>query len=214
MKDSFKPTGQMAIAILAAATKQQNQGIKLAKSGNVEEAISAFRKALKLNPNINLDSTGKTEEKDPQSFAKKLAVSTKIDRGTELAKSGNVEAAISAFKKALELNLNTNLDSTGKTQEIDPESFAKKLVVSTKKIDEGTKLAKSGNVEAAISAFKKALELDPNINLDSTGKTEEKDPQSFAIKLAASTKIDRGTELAKSGNVKAAISAFKKALAL
>ncbi|RQH12582.1 tetratricopeptide repeat protein [Okeania hirsuta] len=214
MKDSFKPTGQMAIAILAAATKQQNQGIKLAKSGNVEEAISAFRKALKLNPNINLDSTGKTEEKDPQSFAKKLAVSTKIDRGTELAKSGNVEAAISAFKKALELNLNTNLDSTGKTQEIDPESFAKKLVVSTKKIDEGTKLAKSGNVEAAISAFKKALELDPNINLDSTGKTEEKDPQSFARKLSASTKIDRGTELAKSGNVKAAISAFKKALAL
>ncbi|NET79541.1 tetratricopeptide repeat protein [Okeania sp. SIO1F9] len=214
MKDSFKPTGQMAIAILAAATKQQNQGIKLAKSGNVEEAISAFRKALKLNPNINLDSTGKTEEKDPQSFAKKLAVSTKIDRGTELAKSGNVEAAISAFKKALELNLNTNLDSTGKTQEIDPESFAKKLVVSTKKIDEGTKLAKSGNVEAAISAFKKALELDPNINLDSTGKTEEKDPQSFARKLSASTKIDRGTKLAKSGNVEAAISAFKKALEL
>ncbi|NEN93931.1 MAG: tetratricopeptide repeat protein, partial [Okeania sp. SIO3H1] len=65
MEDSFKPTGQMAIAFLAAAMKQQKQGIKLAKSGNVEAAISAFRKALELDPNINLDSTGKTEETDP-----------------------------------------------------------------------------------------------------------------------------------------------------
>ncbi|NEQ40858.1 MAG: response regulator [Okeania sp. SIO3I5] len=139
-------------------------------------------------------------------------VPTKINEGTKLAKSGNVEAAIFAFKKALELDPNINLDITGKTQEKDPQSFAQKLAAPTKKIDEGTELAKSGNVEAAISAFKKALEQDPNSNLDITGKTLEKDPESFARKLAAPQKIEEGIKLGKSGKPEEAVTILREIL--
>nr|WP_293104361.1 histidine kinase dimerization/phospho-acceptor domain-containing protein [Moorena sp. SIO3I6] len=197
--------------LINAAIEQRNEGIRLAKSGKVEEATSAFIKALEYQHNINLDRTGKTQEKDPESFAKKLAASTKIDQGTRLAKSGNVEVARSAFRIALELNPTSNLDRTGKTQEKDPESFAKKLAAPTK-IDEGTKLAKSGDIEGARSAFIQALEYKPNINLDSTGKTQEKDPESFAKKLAAPQKIEEGTKLGKSGKTEEAVAILKEAL--
>ena len=56
-------------------------------------------------------------------------------------------------------------------------------------------LAKTGEktkIKQAISIFKKALELEPEIDLDPDTETRDTDPKLVANKLAASAKVEEG----------------------
>ncbi|MCH2047009.1 MAG: hypothetical protein MK289_00415 [Trichodesmium sp. ALOHA_ZT_67] len=52
-------------------------------------------------------------------------------------------------------------------------------------------------MEPAISIFKKSLELEPEIDLDTNTKTRETDPQLVANKFAAPAKVKEAKKLAK-----------------
>ncbi|MDE5119394.1 MAG: hypothetical protein O4965_04225, partial [Trichodesmium sp. St19_bin1] len=136
-----------------------------------------------------------------------------IAEAKNLAKTGEkpkIKQAISIFKKALELEGEIDLDPNTKTRETNPQLVANKLAASGKLI-EGQKLAKDGNTEEAISLFKEAQKLSPEIDLDPDTETRETDPQLVANKLAAPAKLIEGKKLAKEGKIKEAINLYKEA---
>jgi hypothetical protein len=48
------------------------------------------------------------------------------------------------------------------------------------KVQQGSQLAQAGDMLVAISAFEEALELDPQIDLDTETETTETDPETAA----------------------------------
>jgi hypothetical protein len=69
------------------------------------------------------------------------------------------------------------------------------LPVHPSLIQEAKILAYTGEktkIKQAISIFKKALELEPEIDLDPDTETRDTDPQLVANKLAASAKVEEG----------------------
>ncbi len=53
-------------------------GRKLAEEGNVKEAVAIFRRAIELEPKIDLDPETKTIDKDPKAVAENLAAAAKV----------------------------------------------------------------------------------------------------------------------------------------
>ena len=90
------------------------EGKKLAKQGQIEEAIYLFKKAQELSPEIDLAPDTKTRETDPQLVAeivaKKYVVSVIVEESINLAKQGQIEEAIYLFKKAQKLSPEIPLD--------------------------------------------------------------------------------------------------------
>jgi len=84
-------------------------GEKLAQAGQIEEAISKFKKAQELEPCHKFDPEGK---------ARDIAASTLIKKGKKLAELGQIEAAVVQFKKA------QTVDSRFK---FEPEDYARQL---------------------------------------------------------------------------------------
>ena len=80
-------------------TKAKN----LAKTGEkpkIKQAISIFKKALELEPEIDLDPDTETRETDPQLVANKIAASAKVKEGKKLAKEGKIEQTINLYNQA------------------------------------------------------------------------------------------------------------------
>jgi len=125
-----------------------------------------------------------------------------IEEAKNLAETGekeNIKTAISIFKRAQELEPEIDLNPDTETIEIDPELVANKFFASGE-VEKGKKLAKQGNIEGAISIWKRAQELSPEIDLDPDTKAKETDPEVVANKFFASGKtgkIEKGKKLAK-----------------
>ena len=157
-------------------------GIALRKQGKLEEAITAYKKAIELDPN------------DAAAYG---------NLGIALRKQGKLEEAITAYKQAIELNPNDaaaygNLGNALDDQEKIEEAIAayKKAIAidpndATTYYNLGYVLRKQEKLEEAIVAYKKAIELDPD------------DPDAYR---------NLGVTLSKQGKLEEAITAYKKAI--
>ena len=75
---------------------------RLADLGNTEGAITVYREALALDPNVDLDpSTEDIQETDPIP----LVANGLLRRGTDLAQKGEIEEAILAYRQSQEFGL-------------------------------------------------------------------------------------------------------------
>ncbi|MCT7962606.1 hypothetical protein NG791_18210, partial [Laspinema sp. D1] len=116
-----------------------------------------------------------------------------VKEGEEEARGGQVDAAVTTFRKALKWS-NGGLD-------FEPEAKAQQLAEASERVKKGEELAEQGQGQAAVREFQEALNLDPSLNFQ---------PQ----KEAASLLVSRGETLVREGKVKEAISAYADAQTL
>ena len=86
------------------------KGKNLAKEGKIEEAISLFKEAQKLSPEIDLDPDTETRETDLELVANKFWAQGKIEKGKNLAKGGKIEEAINLYNEAQKLDSDVEID--------------------------------------------------------------------------------------------------------
>ncbi len=158
-------------------------GRDMARAGNTKGAIAHFKKALKLQPDLNLK---------PEVEARRLAAETLVEKGRDSAREDDVKGAIAHFREALELQPDLDLK---------PEVEARRLAAEAH-IEEGRDSAREGDVNSAVAQFTKAKGLDPTLRLD---------PQKEAQRLAVESIMAQGRSLAMQGDVGRAIAQFQKA---
>ncbi|NJM71135.1 MAG: hypothetical protein HC862_13405 [Scytonema sp. RU_4_4] len=83
-----------------------------------------------------------------------------IARGGELARDGNIDAAVSKFHKAQTWNPSLKFDPQAKAQEFVNKEQAERLVT------QGNYLVKEGKVTEAIAAYANAQQLDPKVEIN------------------------------------------------
>nr|WP_287325273.1 hypothetical protein [Okeania sp. SIO1F9] len=93
-----------AVAKKLAAPGKVEEGKYLAKDGKIEQAISLFKEAQKLQSDIDLNSDTEEIEKNPETVAKNFAALSKLEVGKTLAKHGEIDEAINLYKEAKKLD--------------------------------------------------------------------------------------------------------------
>ncbi|MGD1705206.1 WD40 repeat domain-containing protein, partial [Dapis sp. BLCC M229] len=130
------------------------EGEKLARESQAEpekfdQAVTAFKKALQWNPDLNLK---------PKVRAELLVKVEKLmEEGTQLARQGKIEAAIEKYKKAKEFDKVALIPTW---QNIDPEAKAK-YQATDELLNQGEELVKNGKVKEAIASYYEAEKIDP-----------------------------------------------------
>ncbi|MDH3493788.1 MAG: hypothetical protein OEM82_09580, partial [Acidobacteriota bacterium] len=89
-----------------AASVKVNDGRDLAQKGALDKAIDAFSKALKLDPQFDLNPMTKSIESNPEAVAL-------VWYGARSAEQGNLTEAIDSFRKARKLDPKIELDPNG-----------------------------------------------------------------------------------------------------
>ncbi|WP_341531379.1 ribosome assembly protein 4 (plasmid) [Nostoc sp. UHCC 0302] len=125
---------------------------------------------------------------------KKQAASALVAQGENLARKGNIQAAVTKFHKAQQWNVDLKLNPT------DPGKKAQQLADSSSLVAQGEELAQAGDLESAVVDFQKALKLDYKLEIEPRTK-------------AASILIDTGTSLVFKEKFKEALEAYNKAQA-
>ncbi|MCL2929233.1 MAG: hypothetical protein MGG37_14995 [Trichodesmium sp. MAG_R01] len=77
---------------------------------NIKQAISIFKKALELEPEIDLDPDTETRETDPQLVANKFIALGKIEKGKQLAEEGKIKEAINLYNETQKLDSDLEID--------------------------------------------------------------------------------------------------------
>jgi protein O-GlcNAc transferase len=196
----------------------KNRGLKLHRKGQLEEAVSCYRKALQLNPNLagvynnmgaGLQGLGRLEEAI-SSF--EMAVEIRPDyieahnnMGNLLQQMGRIDEAISSYHKVLEL---------------EPD-------LSEAHNNLGNAYHHMGQLSEAISCYQKALELRPDnaqayCNLGNGYQIEGRIDQAiFCYNKAVTLNPDNpeaynnmGAALKHCGRLEEAVSCHRKALEL
>ena len=201
---------EKADLVIRRGRRTADEGAELAGNGNIEGAITDFKEAQKLDPEVDLDPATPEIDKNPQAVVQHLAAPAKVEKGAELAGQGDIEGAITDFKEAQKFDPEVDLDPA--TPEIDknPQAVAQHLAASAK-VENGAGLAEQGDIEGAIAAFTEAQKLDPEVDLDPATPEIDKNPQAVAQHLAAPAKVEKGAELAGQGDIEGAITDFKEA---
>ena len=194
------------------ALAQVSEGRKRAIEGDVEGAIVAFQEARRLDPEIKLDLESKSPEEDLRAIAQKLAATAKVWKGCERALAGDVDGAIAIFREAQQMTPGIDLDPETEVIENDPQVVARYLA-ATARVGGGCDLARAGDVNGAIAAFREAQRLVPSIDLDQETDGIEQDPEALVKSLAPFSNIDWGIEFAKEGRLEEAIKEYDKAKA-
>jgi tetratricopeptide (TPR) repeat protein len=90
--------------LMAAAPFLVKEGEAQATAGNIDEAITTFRKALKWNPGLQLD---------PEAEARRLAAlglaRKQVEKAVALVRQGEVEQALAAYAEAKKLDPNLKI---------------------------------------------------------------------------------------------------------
>ncbi len=166
----------------AAACVQR--GVALRQKGDVDQAIAAFNRAVRLDPGNALAHQG---------------------RGNAFSTRGEYERAIADYTKALELDPNLPLTYVNrglafvKRKHIDRAiaDYTKALELDAKLplayLNRGSAHARRGEYDQAIADFTGALRLDPKLTL---------------------AHVNRGLAHAKKGEIDAAVADYDKALQL
>ena len=134
------------------AAAELDQGDRLLESGNLEEAIATYRRAIELNPDLSWSYH---------------------NLGEALAKLGQFEDAIAAFRRAIELNPDFSWSYHHLGDALDRQQQWEEAVVTFRRAIElnpehfgsyvglGQSLAKLGQLDEAIAAYRRAIELEP-----------------------------------------------------
>ncbi|MEM1168958.1 MAG: WD40 repeat domain-containing protein [Cyanobacteria bacterium P01_H01_bin.35] len=139
----------------AAARSWVVQAEKLARESKgeaekLEAAVAAFKKALKWNPNLNLNRNFKA-------WAKSLAEAEKLmEEGTKLAREGKIEEAIEKYQRAKEVDKVAFIPTL---QNIDPEAKAKYQAVDGL-LNKGIDFLRQENFKEAIASYQQAEKID------------------------------------------------------
>ncbi|MEB3280411.1 MAG: hypothetical protein VKK42_15980 [Lyngbya sp.] len=121
------------------------EGEKLAREGNVEEAIKTFKKAIEWNPDLNID---------PKVKAGSLAEAEKLmEEATKLEREGELTTAIQKYQQAIELDKVALIPTL---QNIDPEAK-----VIDELLNKGEERLRYGKVKEAIDNYKQAEKIHP-----------------------------------------------------
>ncbi|NEQ11683.1 MAG: hypothetical protein F6K37_39170, partial [Moorea sp. SIO4E2] len=179
---SFSPDGK------TLATASYDKTVRLWPVEDLGEMLARGCKLLEgyfVDHPESLDNLEKCQDSD----SKIAAASGFVKQGEELAKQGDVEAAIAKFQKAKQWN--TEL-------ELELEKKAKAIALVAK----GEELAKEGDVEGAIAKFQEAKQWNTELELQ---------PEIKAKQLAAPAKVKQGEELAEEGQLTKALSLYKEA---
>ncbi|MCL4751814.1 MAG: tetratricopeptide repeat protein [Myxococcales bacterium] len=142
-----------------------NRGVELAQGGDLDRAISAYRRALQLEPrdaiahyDLGLALQRKEDwegaifhlsralELEPDEQHRRALVGAHVNHGVSLSERGDVSGAIAAYRRALELD--------------DQNANAHRNL--------GLALEKSGDRPGSISALRRAVELAPNPEMKGT----------------------------------------------
>ncbi|MGD1705210.1 hypothetical protein ACP6PM_36320, partial [Dapis sp. BLCC M229] len=110
-----------------------------------------------------------------------------------------LEEAVAKFEKALKWNSDLDLK---------PKVRAASLAEAEKLMEEGTKLAREGKIEAAIEKYQRAKELDKVAFIPTW---QNIDPEAKAKYQAVDEFLDKGSQLVKKGKVKEAIASYQEA---
>jgi len=134
------------------AMAELNEGDRLLESGNLEEAIAAYRHAIELNPDLSWSYH---------------------NLGEALGKLGQFEDAIAAFRRAIELNPDFSWSYHHLGDALDRQQQWEEAVVAFRRAIElnpehfgsyvglGQSLMKLGQLDETIVAYRRASELEP-----------------------------------------------------
>jgi protein O-mannosyl-transferase len=198
------------------AEAYNNLGITYIQLGNRQKAIEQFRQAVKHNPdyqdaqnNLRIAQTQQDRLKEPASATKTAKIGNidtfqgRMQAGTALIKSGDLDGAIKHFREALKL---------------EPENM-------NAHVSMGMALAYKQDYEQAISHFRRAITINPSIPeiynslavaLTYTGKTDEAMMQlKKALEINprfAKAHNSLGVMLAQSGNIDEGIAHLREAI--
>ncbi|WP_341532185.1 hypothetical protein WKK05_40220 (plasmid) [Nostoc sp. UHCC 0302] len=173
---------------IAAASFLDKEGEEQARQGNIKDAVESFRQALQWKPSLTFNPDAKAQQL--------VKASALVKEGKESGEQGNVEAALAAFQEALKLD--PSLDFKPKTKVAFLLVTRGEKLLEGKQFTQGEELGERGNVEVALAAFQKALELDQTLNFKPKTK-------------AASLLVTRGEELLKGKQFKQAAAAYREA---
>ena len=134
-----------------------------------------------------------------------------VTEALQSAHRGNFEAAVEQLRTAQTWDSTVDLDPETDAVERDPRAVAAKLAAPVK-IEAAQRLARQGDVEGAVTTYREALAIDSTIDLDpSTENIQETDPIAVARRLVATTRVERGKDLAQNGEIEEAILAYQQA---
>ncbi|NEP29186.1 tetratricopeptide repeat protein, partial [Moorena sp. SIO3I6] len=182
----------------------------LQKEQNIKSAVKKFKKAQKLNPDIDLNPETEEKDKDPKIVAHLLAAPVKIQFGAILAEEGKIKEAISTYQEAQKLNPDIDLNPETEEKDKDPKIVAH-LLAAKGKVEQGRRLAMNREIEQAISVYQEAQKLNPDIDLNPETEEKDKDPKIVAHLLAAKVKVKQGWRLAMNREIEQAISTYQEA---
>jgi WD40 repeat protein len=183
------------------------QGEELARKEDIVLAVAKFRKALEWDSSLNFDPKAKAQQLANAS----IQASTQVENGEKLAKIGNLEDAVSAFNKALQLD--SSLD------------FQPKVKAASVLVQEGESLVRENKFQQALAAYTKAQNFEPTVEIPADSwktlcrqGTLQKQAADVifacdqAVKLASkdgSIRDIRGLARALTGNIQGAIADFE-----
>ncbi|WP_422449595.1 MULTISPECIES: DUF1601 domain-containing protein [unclassified Endozoicomonas] len=193
-KDHFIP--QHMVNLLWAVAKLVDNGLELAKTPKLKEAVSALLPYVKTNAESK-------EEKDhfnTQGITNLLwAVAKLVDNGLKLAKTPKIKEVVAALLPHVKTKVGSKVDHF-KLQEV-----TNLLWAVAKLVDNGLKLEKMPELKEAVAA------LLPHVQTKAESK-KEKDPfkpQDVTNLLWAVAKLlDNGLELEKTPKLKEAVAAL------
>ncbi|MDJ0719776.1 MAG: tetratricopeptide repeat protein [Prochloraceae cyanobacterium] len=202
-----------AVAIKWAAPAKVKEGERLAKEGQVTEAIATYKEAQQLNPEIDLNPNTEEVDRNPEKVAKQLAAPVILQKAIALAEQEKIDEAIALFQKAKKFS--PEIDLNPRTKEVDrnPEKVAKQLAAPVIR-QKAIALAEQEKIDEAIALFQKAQKLSPEIDLNPKTEEIETDPEAVAKQLAATVMLQQARRLVNNEEIEKALALYNKAIEL
>jgi tetratricopeptide (TPR) repeat protein len=186
-----------------------NQAREQANKGDVEGVVAKLKQAQQLNAKIDLDDNTEGVQTNPQAVAKKLVSEALVKQGKDLATQGNFDGAVAKFKQAQKLNAKIDLDTDTDGVQTNIQAVAKDFT-STGLFDQGTQLARQGDINDAVAKFKEAQRIQPkgdiNPDIDGVQNNPEKVAQDFYI----AGLIDEAEEQLKQDEYNKAVAVYQR----
>lgn len=162
-----------AIATSGCAASNVRQADRLAQEGKWEEAVAAYRQAVKDDP-YDAEIQRRLDE------AKTQAADQHHARGKQLLEQNNILEALREFKIALGLDPSRRAHQTA-------VGDAMRLKFARDHVQTGKKLQGTGRLEEALTAYEQAAEADPDLAEALTGITQVTAQQLSAKNIGTSS---------------------------
>ena len=145
-KSTFEPLQE--IERVKKSGELVKQASAQARKGELETAIATYREALKLDPSLKID---------PVQEVNKIYAPVLVKEGHALAAEGKMEEGVARLERAASLDMTALYDS--------PEADARSARAEALMIEAG-KLAKQGELQAAIAGYRAALAVNDKLRID------------------------------------------------